>query len=289
MRWSRDLKLWIWWLHRSIDKYLGAYHSTNESRCQGTNLDASRGCSPQSSDSADCGLSDSYFEKLGNCQPKSGSLVFSPSSLEGSKGAKTVLKGKKGFFFLKKEWLKGFFFKLGKLEIYFEEVAQSLEPPWRWIGCHQHVHGTLDDTVLPCQFFQHFVECEIMWQRGSLVKIGIFQILRRNQHILIRLSTFHVFDHLTSTQPWPFFRLTLSITPPDSSNLARTKLQGLKDWQQKKKGNLSSWIWENCTCHSDLLFQETHGAENKDLDLLHASGNEAQLAQVSEIEGICTK
>lgn len=131
----------------------------------------------------------------------------------------------------------------GKLEICFEEVAQSLEPPWRWIGCHQHVHGTLDDTVLPCQFFQHFVECEIMWQRESLVKIGNFQIFRRNQHILIQLSPPSM---SLTTLPQPnrdlFFDWRCRWPPPDSSNLARTKLQGLKDWQQKKRGNLSSWI-----------------------------------------------
>ena len=39
------------------------------------------------------------------------------------------------------------------------------------------------------------------------------------------------------------------------------------------------------TCYFKRLIELT----TKDLDLLHASGNEAQLAQVSEIEGICTK
>ena len=72
-----------------------------------------------------------------------------------------------------------------------------------------------------------------------------------------------------------FCGLTLSMPAPDSSNLARTKLQGLKDWQRKKRGDFSSRI---CNSHLGngnaqwLLFQESYEAPCSGENLKHRLG-----------------
>lgn len=89
----------------------------------------------------------------------------------------------------------------------------------------------------------------------------------RNQHILIQLSPPSM---SLTTLPQPnrdLFSTDVVDDPTWLIQLGPHEVAGPQRFTLKTRGNLSSWIWENGTCHNDLLFQETHGADNQRLGL----------------------